>query len=112
MINYAFTTYLKITGLLAAALLFNSNSWAIGACPAVGQSPSCAALITINPNGSLKIQVDGSVPPYDGVEDSLVGVINNSGASVFGIKLTGQDIFGFDGGRCIRRKLCWPKHQL
>lgn len=63
----------------------------------MGQSPSCAALITINPNGSLKIQVDGSVPPYDGVEDSLVGVINNSGSSVFGIKLTGQDIFGFDG---------------
>lgn len=83
--------------LLATALLFNGNSWAIGACPAVGQSPSCAALITINPNGSLKIQVDGSVPPYDGVEDSLVGVINNSGASVFGIKLTGQNIFGFDG---------------
>lgn len=97
MRNSSFATCLKILSLLATALLFNGNSWAIGPCPAVGQSPSCAALITINPNGSLKIQVDASVPPYDGVEDSLVGVINNSGASVFGIKLTGQDIFGFDG---------------
>jgi N-acetylmuramoyl-L-alanine amidase len=88
--------HLKTISLLAA-LLFSGTGWAIGQCPAVGQSPSCAALITINPDGSLKIQVDPSVPPYDGVEDSLVGVINNSGASVFGIKLTGQNIFGLDG---------------
>ncbi len=97
MRNCSLVLHFKIIGLLATALLIHGNSWAIGQCPPVGQSPSCAALITINPNGSLKIQVDASVPPYDGVEDSLVGVINNSGASVFGIKLTGPDIFGLDG---------------
>ena len=54
-------------------------------------------LITINPNGSLTISVDPSVPPFDGIEDTLVGVINKSGATVFGISLSGADIFGFDG---------------
>lgn len=88
---------IKILCLLASGFVFHSNVWAIGQCPPIGQSPSCGALITINPNGSLKIQVDSSVPPYDGVEDSIVGVINNSGASVFGIKLSGSGIFGFDG---------------
>jgi len=73
------------------------NASAIGNCPAIGESPSCSVLITINPDGSLKFQVDPSVPPYDGVEDELVGVVNNSGASVYGIALSGSDIFGFDG---------------
>lgn len=89
-------THLRLLGLVGAFLCYG-NSWAIGQCPPVGQSPSCGALITINPNGSLKIQVDPSVPPYDGVEDSLIGVVNNSGATVYGIKLTGDDIFGLDG---------------
>ena len=100
--------HIKIIGLFATALLIHSNSWAIGQCPPVGQSPSCAALITINPNGSLKIQGDSSVPPYDGVEDSLVGVINNSGASVFGIKLSGPNIFEDDGDGAFGGKYPGP----
>ncbi|MEO6195143.1 MAG: N-acetylmuramoyl-L-alanine amidase [Thermoanaerobaculia bacterium] len=88
---------------LAASLFLLFLSWlpikasAIGNCPAIGQSPSCSVLITIVPDGSLVIQVDPQVPPYDGVEDELVGVVNNSGASVYGIALSGSDIFGFDG---------------
>ena len=100
--------YIKVIGLFATALLIHSNSWAIGQCPPVGLSPSCAALITINPNGSLKIQVDSSVPPYDGVEDALVGVINNSGASVFGIKLSGPNIFEDDGDGAFGGKYPGP----
>lgn len=89
----------SIAGLL---LLFGSTlagtAWAgFPQCPTIGLSPGCAVLITINPNGSLTVSVDPSVPPYDGVEDTLVGVINKSGATVFGIALTGSDIFGFDG---------------
>ncbi|MDD5215401.1 MAG: N-acetylmuramoyl-L-alanine amidase [Methylococcales bacterium] len=69
---------------------------AIGNCPSIGQSPSCSVLITINPNGSLKFETDPNIGPYDGAEDTLVGVQNLSGATVFGISLTGNDIFGFD----------------
>ena len=96
MKNCALIRSVTLLAVFAIATLLHQKSWANGQCPAIGYSPSCAALITINPNGSLKIQVDPSVPPYDGADDSLVGVINNSGASVFGIKLTGPNIFGFD----------------
>lgn len=74
-----------------------ANAWAIGNCPAIGYSSSCAVLITINPDGSLGIQTDPSVGPYDGDDDTLVGVINRSGATVFGITLNGNGIFAFDG---------------
>lgn len=66
-------------------------------CPPIQQSPSCAILIIINPNGSLSFKSDPSVPPFDGNEDTLIGVLNKSGATVFGITLTGQGIFAFDG---------------
>ena len=67
------------------------------ATPSVVIPNTCAVLITINPNGSLGIQADPNIGPYDGSDDQLIGVINKSGATVFGIKLTGPDIFGFDG---------------
>lgn len=85
---------------VAAMLLCVSscnNVWAIGNCPAIGQSSSCAVLITINPDGSIGVQTDPTVGPYDGDDDSLVGVVNRSGATVFGITLTGNGIFAFDG---------------
>jgi N-acetylmuramoyl-L-alanine amidase len=66
-------------------------------CPNIGYSAGCAILIDIQPDGSLKIRTDPTVPPYDNIEDTLVGVVNHSGATVFGISLTGPDIFGFDG---------------
>src|SRR5690349_17791167 len=83
-----------VTTIVFACL---SAAHGIGQCPAIGQSPSCSILITIKPNGSLSFQTDPNVPPFDGIEDVLVGVINQSGATVFGISITGNDIFGFDG---------------
>jgi N-acetylmuramoyl-L-alanine amidase len=66
-------------------------------CPAIGFSAGCSILITINPSGRLTFQIDGDVPPYDGIEDILVGVLNNSGATVYGIELFGSGLFEFDG---------------
>ena len=82
-----------------ATILFacSAAAHAIGQCPAIGQSTSCSILITIKANGSLSFQTDPNVQPFDGIEDVLVGVSNQSGATVFGISLTGADIFGFDG---------------
>jgi N-acetylmuramoyl-L-alanine amidase len=50
-----------------------------------------------------------STQPYDGDDDALVGVVNKSGATVFGISLTGNGIFGFDGdGLCTFIACSWP----
>jgi hypothetical protein len=71
-------------------------------CPAVGSDTSCGILIVINPGGSLSIYQDPSQPPYENIEDTLVGVQNNSGGPVPSINLvTTTDAFGFDGdGLC------------
>ncbi len=92
--RYGFRTGIGIAMFVSLSI---GTASANGKCPAIGQSPSCSVLITINPTGSLTFQIDPSVPPFDGIEDVLVGVVNNSGATVFGISLTGSDIFGFDG---------------
>lgn len=92
---------MSIIGLLWVLLSFAASSFAQSPpflqCPPIGLSSSCAVLIVINPNGSLRFLTDPSVPPFDGVEDTLVGVQNNSGATVFGISITGPGIFDFDG---------------
>src|SRR5205085_3915177 len=84
---------------IVAASLFTcvAPTWANGSCPATQNSSSCSVLITILPTGALKIEVDPSVGPYDGADDTLVGVVNASGATVYGITLTGSGIFDFDG---------------
>ena len=71
-------------------------------CPAVGLDTSCGVLIVVNPGGSLTILSDPTQPPYDGVEDTLIGVLNNSGGPITSISLSGTSgAFGFDGdGLC------------
>jgi len=69
--------------------------------PSVGNDTSGPALcITLNSDGSTSV-VNGpgsSQGPYDGVEDTYIGVVNNTSAAVGSITLSStQDIFGFDG---------------
>jgi hypothetical protein len=53
-------------------------------------------IITITDKGS-KVVLTGQ-PPYDSVEDTLVGVVNNSRLPITSIDLnSGLDIFGFEG---------------
>jgi N-acetylmuramoyl-L-alanine amidase len=106
--NARFFTRVIFRILFVTGTGFGSTAQAIGNCPPVGQSPSCAVLITINPNGSLKFQTDPNIDPYDGIEDTLVGVQNLSGATVFGISLTGNDIFGFDGDGAMNDNYAGP----
>lgn len=73
-------------------------------CPAVGASPSCAILVIFNADGTTSILTDPRVGPFDRVEDTLVGVQNNSGITVPNMRISGNDIFGFDGdGICSGR---------
>src|SRR5437660_12757322 len=69
-------------------------------CPAVGSATGCAVLIVLEPDGSVHLLNDpGSGNPYDGADDTTVGVLNESGADIPNITLssTSQPIFGFDG---------------
>jgi hypothetical protein len=70
-------------------------------CPAIGSSPSCAVLVVQNADGSVVTIVDGSVGPFDGIEDTLIGFQNNSGSPVSSLPLSGSSNgippFSFDG---------------
>ncbi len=104
-----FTCLYAPLGLVACFLLTPLMARANGNCPSIGNAPSCGVLITITPTGRLSVQVDPNVGPYDGADDSLVGVVNNSGATVYGISLTGNNIFGFDGdGICTFVACSYP----
>ncbi|MGA2039065.1 MAG: hypothetical protein ABSH42_07300 [Bryobacteraceae bacterium] len=56
----------------------------------------CNVVITIAANGTASVSIPDS-SPYDGSEDTLVGVKNNSASTIASVNLTGSDIFGFDG---------------
>jgi hypothetical protein len=55
----------------------------------------CNTVITVAANGSISTAVVNS-HPYDGIEDTLVGVVNNSSVTLTSLNITGSGIFGFD----------------
>jgi hypothetical protein len=66
-------------------------------CPSVGADTGCAILLDIDKTGSLRVFNDPTQGPYDTIEDTLVGVQNDSENPIASIPLSGPDIFGFDG---------------
>lgn len=68
-------------------------------CPAVGQAHGCAVLLVFQSDGTVSVLGDpNSGNPYDGSDDTEVGVLNDSGVAIPDVTLTsGADIFGFDG---------------
>ena len=94
---------------LAAATLLSSAAFSAGAqtfseCPAVGaDTHGCEFLINVT--GPATFVVATASPdqgPYDGSDDTLVGIFNSSKSTVKSIHLSSMtDIFGFDGdGAC------------
>ncbi len=90
------------------ALLFAGRANA-GICPAVGLATDCGVQINVTAQSggvasAFSATNVGNGNPYDGVEDTLVGITNNSGATINSITLTASsaaDAFGFDGdGAC------------
>jgi hypothetical protein len=69
-------------------------------CPAIGFDTGCGILIVVNPDGTVSVLTDPSQPPFENVEDTLVGVQNNAQAVVTSLTLTGvttpDPTFGFD----------------
>lgn len=83
----------------AANGIFTSAAYMAGNAAGNG----CNVLITFNANGSVTTVIENA-NPYDGVEDTLVGVVNNTGGAISSFVLTGtaaNALFGFDGdGAC------------
>src|SRR6266487_1909651 len=72
----------------AAVLAGRVGAQPFDQCPPVGLDSSCGVLITVNPGGcSTIITPDPSQGPYDGADDTLTGVQNNSGAPLCSITL-------------------------
>jgi hypothetical protein len=89
--------YLAVFAAMAFGLPAVSTTPPFTECPAIGSDTGCQILVVINPGGGISIYGDNSQGPYDGSEDALIGVFNNSGATVPSLNLTGLGIFGFDG---------------
>jgi hypothetical protein len=73
-------------------------SAALTQCPVLGYDTGCAILFTVNANGSVTTSTDPTQGPYEGVEDSLIGIQNNSTGNVTSLTLFGAGIFGFETG--------------
>jgi hypothetical protein len=93
----------RLAAGLAVGLLAPAVALAGTICPAVSSSgitgtTGCDTLITVNSDSSLSITFP-SLVPYDGSEDNLIGIINNSSSPVSAITLNGgaNPIFSFDG---------------
>ena len=93
----AVTMAMAGTGVASAAA--NPVTAPFTECPAIGASPSCQILLVVNPNDTISVLGDSSVGPYDGSDDTLVGIVNNSAKPVPAITVSGpgSDLAGFDG---------------
>ena len=72
-------------------------------CPAVYLDTGCQFLITVN-NGTETVTQDANQGPYEGADDALIGVQNNSSSPVSALPLSvpNSDLFGFDERRHLR----------
>jgi len=98
---------LAVSALSVAPLHAQTSS---NPCPPVGADTACGVILTVLDIGTGKTPCQGghcvtvtntNQPPYDDIEDTLVGVVNNSSVPITSMVLTsgasGTDIFGFDG---------------
>ncbi len=71
---------------------------AVSFCPQIGTltNTGCNTLITFNPDGSITTTIPNA-NPFDGADDTLVGILNNGPTTISSIALSGFDIFGFEG---------------
>jgi hypothetical protein len=91
-----------IAGVAIGSLAFASSASAspptppFNQCPALGFDTSCQILLVVNAHGGLESYNDPNQGSYEGKEDFLVGVQNNSASTVGSLTLKGLDLFGFD----------------
>ena len=94
---------MKLLHILATVAFGVSATHAVhaaGLCPAYGLASDCNIVLTVGPGGTLTTSPGASVSStYDGSDDVLIGIVNNSGSALSSVNLSapGIDIFGFDG---------------
>jgi hypothetical protein len=76
-----------------AAIAFLGGTTCASAFPAFGTNPSADVVITFAANGSIST-VDNGYGPYDGSDDSYVGIVNNSKNPINKIALTSAACIG------------------
>jgi hypothetical protein len=86
--------YLTAFAVMAFGLPALSTTPPFTECPKIGADTSCAILYVFNPGGGVSAYGDATQGPYDGSDDTLVGVFNNSGATVNSLQLTGVGLSG------------------
>jgi hypothetical protein len=67
-------------------------------CPPVDENGGCQFLITVSNSGETVVQ-DPNEGPYEGSDDALIGLVNNSSSPIYELPLSvpSSDLFGFDG---------------
>jgi hypothetical protein len=108
-IRSTFALLLSIAGLSLAA-----TAHAAPTCPnTANTNTDCGFILTIGPGGVISGAPVAGANPYDGSDDALIGVVNNSGAAFTGsIQLSGSGngggLFAFDGdGICTFISCAW-----
>ncbi len=92
-----------LIALIVLTVSFTGHAWGVSICPTTANTSSdCGFILTIGVGGTITGSAVAGANPYDGSDDTLVGVINNSGAVYNGsIALSGSGngggIFAFDG---------------
>jgi hypothetical protein len=94
-----------VIGLAFFAILLSlprtASAVLITQCPAIGGDTGCGILITINADGSVTVTTASAPtqPPYDGVEDTLIGVQNTTTlTSIPNITVSSEPRFWFGNG--------------
>jgi hypothetical protein len=85
-----------VAATVAFALSGNSAKAQFSQAPPTGSNTGAEFLISWD-GTTFSVSGPSGEGPYDGVEDTLFGVQNNSSAPLFSIALSGTNIFGFDG---------------
>src|SRR5437868_6552962 len=89
-----------IAGAVASTATFAGGSANAVPCPTVAAVTTCNVVITAGPGGTFSTAVP-NMNPYDGSDDNLVGIINNSGSTITSLSFvgsgTGGGLFAFDG---------------
>jgi hypothetical protein len=94
------TYYFQVGGHAATAgtLTFNLNALPpFAQCPPIGMANSCNDLITVNQGGCVNFQIDPSQLFTEGLNDTVVGLQNNSGAPLCSITFNDLNPNGGDG---------------